>query len=117
MRRVEHMASNLATQPRIDDRDWSSLTIGEQLRMLELEGYLVLPNLLSAEQIAALKEWTAQLPTVPASYSEHQRGHTNPHRQGGALAELPGNPRTVAFLREVFGDELIVMSYVYAISK
>ena len=39
----------------LDDRDWSRLTRGEQIRSLELDGYLVLPDLLSPEHIARLK--------------------------------------------------------------
>ena len=33
----------------IDDRDWSALTLGERIRHVELEGYLVIPDLLSPE--------------------------------------------------------------------
>ena len=39
----------------IDDRDWSALTLGERIRHVELEGYLVIPDLLSPEHIARLK--------------------------------------------------------------
>ena len=28
----------------IDDRDWSALTLGERIRHVELEGYLVIPD-------------------------------------------------------------------------
>lgn len=34
-------------QARRDDTDWSSLTRMEQVRSIELEGYVVLPDLLS----------------------------------------------------------------------
>src|SRR5262245_30528856 len=105
------------SQPRVDGRDWAALTFGEQLRMLELEGYLVIPDLLAAEQVAALKAQAATLTTRAADYSESQRTSGRFHRQGGALAELVGHPRATAFLRAVFGDELVVMSCVYAISK
>ena len=40
---------------RVDDRDWSVLTPGERIRHVEMEGYLVIPDLLSSEQIASLK--------------------------------------------------------------
>ncbi len=39
----------------IDDRDWSALTLGERIRHVELEGYLVIPDLLSPEHIVRLK--------------------------------------------------------------
>ena len=51
------------TNPRVEDRNWSKLTIGEQTRMLEVEGYLVIPNLLTQEQIKDLKAQTATLQT------------------------------------------------------
>ena len=35
------------SSPRIDDRDWSKLMLGERIRMLEVDGYVVLPGLLS----------------------------------------------------------------------
>ena len=37
------------TTPRVDDRDWSVLTLGERIRQIEVEGYLVLPDLLRTE--------------------------------------------------------------------
>jgi len=48
---------------RIDDRDWSALTLCEQIRQIEVEGYLQLPNLLTSNQIARLKAETAKLET------------------------------------------------------
>ena len=59
---------------RIDDRDWSALTLGEQIRQIEVEGYLLMPNLLSAPQVQRLKSETARLETFPMPYSEHQLG-------------------------------------------
>ncbi len=53
---------------RIDDRDWSGLTLGECIRQIEVEGYLVLPDLLSADDIRALKVETAWLETQAVDY-------------------------------------------------
>ena len=50
--------------PRIDDRDWSALTTGQRIRQLEVEGYLVLPDLLDADHIARLKAITATFETT-----------------------------------------------------
>ena len=36
-------------EARRDDTDWSSLTRAEQIRSIELEGYVVIPDLLSQE--------------------------------------------------------------------
>ena len=48
------------TAPRIDDRDWTALTTGERIRQIEVEGYVVLPDLLSAEDLTRLKQETAK---------------------------------------------------------
>ena len=40
--------------PRIDDRDWSALSLGERIRQIEVEGYLVLPALLSSDYLEQL---------------------------------------------------------------
>ena len=41
-------------QQTIDSRDWSALTLGDRIRQIEVEGYLVLPDLLDAAHIARL---------------------------------------------------------------
>jgi len=43
--------------------DWAALSLGERIRYVEVEGYLVLPNLLPSEQIARLKAQTSELET------------------------------------------------------
>ena len=104
-------------QPILDDRDWSKLDFGEQLRQLELEGYLAIPNLLTPEEIARLKAETAELKTRAVDYSPHQKGSPAVQFCGGAISELIAHPRTVEFLGEVFGDDLVLMSYDYARSE
>ena len=69
--------------PRVDDRDWSSLTLGERIRQLEVEGYLVVPDLLSEEKIERLKGQVADLETVATDYSEHQRAASDVMFLGG----------------------------------
>ena len=102
---------------RIDDRDWSALTLGEQIRQIEVEGYLLIPDLLSPDHIARLKSETAKLETTPVDYSVHQRGCPNLQFRGGAITELLAHPPTLSFLGELFGDEIIMMSYGYARSE
>ena len=70
--------------PRIDGRDWSALTLGEHIRQIEVEGYMVLPDLLSAEQIQRLKAETARLDAVEAGISTAYR--TRWHQLGGFAA-------------------------------
>ena len=102
---------------RIDDRDWSALTLGERIRQIEFEGYLVVPDLLSADDIRALKTETTRLETQAVDYSVHQQGCPNIQFQGGRLAELIAHPPTIAFLQQLFGNDVILMSYGYARSS
>jgi len=104
-------------QQRIDDRDWSKLTLGQCIHQIEVEGYVVLPDLLTAEQIAGLKVETARLETRAVDYSVHQQVRPAVQFVGGAITELIANPPAIAFLRELFGDEIVLMSYAYARSE
>lgn len=102
---------------RIDDRDWSVLTLGEQIRQIEAEGYILIPDLLSADHIAQLKTETAKFETRAVDYSVHQRGRSNIQFDGGVITELIAHPKTLSFLRTLFGDEIVFMSYAYARSE
>jgi len=102
---------------RIDDRDWSRLTLGEQIYQLEVEGYLVLPDLLTPAHIAQLKAETHRLQTVGVDYSVHQQGRPKIQFVGGAITDLIAHPPTIAFLQKLFGDEIVLMSYAYARSE
>jgi len=104
-------------EPRIDDRDWSALTLGERIRQIEVEGYLVLPDLLHDQDIARLKAETAALETKAVDYSVHQRYCSHVQFRGGAVTELVAHPPTMAFLRALMGDDIILMSYHYARSE
>lgn len=101
----------------IDTRDWSGLTLGERIQQIELEGYCVLPDLLAPQEVAALKAETAQLPTTAVDYSVHQRVCPNIQFRGGKIAQLMAHEPTVRFLKQLFGDDIILMSYSYARSE
>ncbi len=102
---------------RIDDRDWSKLTLGERIRQIEVEGYLLLPDLLTPEHVIRLKAETAKLKTRPVDYSAHQRSCPGIQFIGGAITQLAAHPPTLSFLRKLFGKELLVMAYAYARSE
>ena len=103
--------------PRQDNRDWSALTLGERIRQIEVEGYLLLPDLLTAEHLRRLKAEADMLETTPVDYSEHQRGSRNLEFRGGALTELIAHPPTIDFLRQLLGEEIIMSHYGYARSE
>ena len=79
---------------RIVDTHWASLTPGQRIEHLEVEGYLVLPDLLSVRHIARLKKETAKFDTFHVDYSVHQRGCQDIEFRGGAVTELIAHPPT-----------------------
>jgi ectoine hydroxylase-related dioxygenase (phytanoyl-CoA dioxygenase family) len=103
--------------PKLDDRDWSKLSLGEQIRNLELEGYLVLPDVLSADHLAALQRETADLPTTPVSYSVHQRVRGNMQWHGGIITQLIDHAPVIDFLKTLLNEDIVFMTYAYAISE
>ena len=98
---------------KIVNTGWSGLTLGERIRHLEVEGYVVLPDLLDSQHIQRLKAETARMETVPRDYSIHQRGRSSVQFWGGPITELIAHPPTIDFLKVLFGDEIIMMSYGY----
>ena len=103
--------------PEIDDRDWSILTLGERIRQIEVEGYVLIPDLLSASQISEIKAQVATLETKGMDYSEHQRTAGDVMFLGGELTELAAHPVTIPFLRTLLGDDIICIKGDYTLSK
>ena len=102
---------------RVDDRDWTKLTFGEQVKMLEVEGYVVLPDVISESKIKSLQDQLSDVKTKGVDYSERQRTTSDIPFLGGEITNLIANPPTISFLERLFGDELVLMSYVYARSE
>lgn len=98
-------------------KDWQQLTTGQQIQSLEVEGYVVLPDLLTADQVAALKAETALLETTAVDYSIHQRGCPAVQFAGGAITDLIAHRPTIDFLEQLFGKDIVMMSYGYARSE
>ncbi len=100
------------------DADWSSLTTGQRIRSIELDGYVVIPGLLSAGQLDAIREELSRLPTTAVDYSEHQRGCANLQwTNSPTTIRAIVLPAMVGFLETLFGDELICTSCAYAVSQ
>src|SRR5262245_53658631 len=98
--------------------NWSTLTHKQRVQHLELEGYVVLPDLLDAEQIARVKAELYRLPTKGTDYSEAQRSCSDVQwTDSPAAIGLIAQPVVIDFLQELFGDELICTSCVYAVSR
>ena len=105
------------THVKIDNRDWSKLSFGQHVYQIEVEGYTVIPELLSQQHLEELRSATARLDTFAVDYSVKQQVSPRAQFAGGAVTELIAHPPTVRFLERLFGDEIVFMSYAYARSE
>ena len=102
---------------RMDETDWSSLTRDEQVRSIELEGYVVLPDLLPPETVERIREELGRLPTRSVDYSPHQRGSQDVQWTDSPVSiEVIALAPMVEFLTHLFGDEVICTSCGYGCS-
>ncbi|HUG70859.1 MAG TPA: phytanoyl-CoA dioxygenase family protein [Pirellulaceae bacterium] len=100
------------------DTNWASLTVEERIRSIELDGYVVIPDLLTAAQLDAVRGELSRLPTTAVDYSEHQRGCSNIQWTASPTAtRVIALPTMIEFLTTLFGDELICTSCAYAVSQ
>ena len=111
----ERREITFARQP---DVDWGALTTGERIRHLELEGYLVLPDLLTPEQIIAIGTELAELPLTATDYSPHKKvaGDLLGQDLPETLGAIP-LPPTISFLERLFGDEVLFTSIDYQLCE
>ena len=98
--------------------DWVSLSRPEQIRHLELEGYVVIPDLLSPAQIDDICQEMDCLTTEPVDYSPYQRvaTHVQWTESPQAIRAL-ALPVMIDLLTELMGDDLICTSVGYACSE
>jgi ectoine hydroxylase-related dioxygenase (phytanoyl-CoA dioxygenase family) len=102
----------------IVETDFAKMTTGQRIKHLEIEGYVLIPDLLSPQQIVAIRNELDRLPTTPTDYSENQRGHSNVQWSDSPNAiDLIALPAMIDFLTTLFGDEIICTSCVYALSR
>jgi len=92
----------------VDETDFSSFSLGEQIRHFEVEGYVVLPDVIPPDQVERLKSEVAGVPMRHKDYSVHQTVSTEPPQwQSRAVAELIANPPVVEFLRALMGEDIV----------
>lgn len=92
----------------LDETDFYSMPRGEQIRHFEVEGYVVLPEILDAEQIQRLKDETADLPLTPKDYSDRIRTSSNQVQwHSRAALELIAHPPLVGFLTDLMGPDVL----------
>jgi ectoine hydroxylase-related dioxygenase (phytanoyl-CoA dioxygenase family) len=114
------MTSATATKlpGKLDTTDWSVLTDEQRIKHLEIEGFVVIPDLLNPEQIERIKPELDRLPTKGMDYSPNQRTFSDVQWTDSPNAiEVIALPRMIAFLEKLFGDELVCTSCVFALSR
>ncbi len=106
------------SQARRDTTDWAALTRAEQIRSIEVDGFVVIPNALSSDNVKAIRTELDRLPTRAVDYSPHQRGYTDVQWTDSPTAvDTIVNPIVVEFLTDLFGDDLICTSCGFAVSE
>jgi len=94
--------------------DWKGLTREEQIRSIELDGFVVLPDLLDTKTLEKIREELSQLPTKTVDYSPYQSSYSNVQWTDSPTAiETIAHPIIIEFLSDLFGDELICTSCGY----
>ncbi|MCH2213123.1 MAG: phytanoyl-CoA dioxygenase family protein [Fuerstiella sp.] len=92
----------------IDSTDFSSISRAEQIRRLEVEGFVVFPEILKPDLIATIKSELADVEMAHTSYSVSQtRAVTQPQWQSRAVAELIGYPPMIEFLNDLMGPDIV----------
>lgn len=92
----------------VDETVWEGMSQAEQVRRFEVEGFVVLPRVLDAAQIARLKSELAGAEMTHKSYSEKQTFAVGqPQWCSQAACELIGHPPTAKLLRALLGDDCV----------
>jgi hypothetical protein len=103
---------------KMDKTDWTSLSKADRIRSLELEGYVVIPDLIEPPLIKKICNELDKLETKGTDYSENQRGHNDVQwTESPHTIDLIANPPITTFLSELLGDELICTSAAYGLSR
>ena len=109
----ELMTANMTPEPEadfmnIDETDFSSMTRAQQIRHLEVEGYLVMPSILPQDTIRKIKSEMALAPMSHTSYSTQQtRSDIQPQWVSKTVAELIGFPPIIEFLTDLMGPDIV----------
>lgn len=71
--------------------DWSVLTLGQQVRYLEVEEYVVLPGMLTPDQVAQLHTKLKPIPMESPDYTDKKKLITT---SNGPVERLPSSSPT-----------------------
>ena len=92
----------------LDRTDFTAMTRPEQIRHLEVEGYVVFPEILPPALIDKLKGELSDIEMDHTDYSENQtRSVVQPQWHSKAAAELIAYPPMVDFLNDLMGSDIV----------
>lgn len=92
----------------LDTTDFASMSRAEQIRHLEVEGYLVMPRILPPDVIARIKRELAEAEMGHTSYSTQQtRAVEQPQWTSRAVCEVIGFPPMIEFLTQLMGADIV----------
>lgn len=92
----------------VDETDFASMSRPEQIRHLEVEGYVVFPEILPPDVIAQVKAELADAEMSHTSYSTSQtRSVVQPQWLSSAVCELIGHPPMIEFLTHLMGPDIV----------
>ena len=102
----------------LDKTDFVSMSRPEQIRHLEVEGYVVFPEILSSELIGRMKEELAEIEMGHADYSINQsRAKVQPQWASQAVAELIGYRPMMDFLIDLMGPDIVFTRGFYQLTQ
>jgi ectoine hydroxylase len=86
------------------------MTTSEALSFFKTNGYVVIPNALTPDELACLNEWVdrdiAAHPEDWHSSKTPPRGHAHPLMESPRLDPFVQHPSTFPLMREILGDEI-----------
>ncbi|MEO2034673.1 MAG: phytanoyl-CoA dioxygenase family protein [Planctomycetaceae bacterium] len=92
----------------VDATPFGSMPLAEQTRHLEVEGYVVFPEILDAELVRTIKEEMADAEMWHPDYSTDQtRSVTQPQWVSPTVAETIGHPPMIEFLTHIMGPDIV----------
>lgn len=92
----------------VDQTDFVNMSRPEQIRHLEVEGYLVLPSILTPDVVEKIKREMAAAEMGHTNYSTQQtRSATQPQWVSRAACEVIGYPPMIEFLTELMGPDIV----------
>ncbi|MDA0833472.1 MAG: phytanoyl-CoA dioxygenase family protein [Planctomycetota bacterium] len=102
----------------VDMTDFASMSRPDQIRHLEVEGYVVFPSILAPDDVARIKRELADSEMTHTNYSVNQtRAVIQPQWHSRAVAELIGYPPMIDFLTDLMGPDIVFTRGFFQRSK